>query len=168
MSESADKKDITQERMKGNPRFQVKLPKTDKVAEDFPTFTAYLDYLSELDKTDPLGSGDDRFLSRIGLNLKAELDAYDREQEQRARLAQVMEMLRGVKAGAASADTPVTGTPNLTTREGLAAHMRAAKSESDWNNRIEAVKRANGGDYPNFWFATVIMSGLAAEVQASW
>lgn len=57
---------------------------------------------------------------------------------------------------------------NLTTREGLAAHMEAAKSEQDWNDRCDAVKEANGGDYPNFWWDTIMMSGLASRVSANW
>jgi hypothetical protein len=49
---------------------------------------------------------------------------------------------------------------DLTTPEGVAAHMSESTSQDDWNKRCDQVKAANGG-YPNFWFATVIMSGLA-------
>lgn len=58
-------------------------------------------------------------------------------------------------------------TMNLKTQEGVKNHMSAATSEVDWNNRCDQVKAANGG-YPDFWYATVIMSGVAAETSAKW
>lgn len=57
---------------------------------------------------------------------------------------------------------------DLTTPEGVEAHMGASTSEQDWNKRCDDVKSANNGDYPSFWFPTVIMSGLAAKTQATW
>jgi hypothetical protein len=45
--------------------------------------------------------------------------------------------------------------------------MKSAKSEEDWNNKCDQVKEACGG-YPSFWFPSIILSGLAAEVSASW
>ena len=56
--------------------------------------------------------------------------------------------------------TPGGEMHDLTTPEGVAAHMSESTSEADWNKRCDEVKAANGG-YPSFWFATVIMSGLA-------
>jgi hypothetical protein len=56
---------------------------------------------------------------------------------------------------------------NLTTPEGIAAFMSAATSERDWNSRCDQIKAANGG-YPSFWFATIILSGLAAKIAANW
>lgn len=53
---------------------------------------------------------------------------------------------------------------DLTTAEGVAAYMRESTSVEDWNNRIEHVKNANDGQYPSFWWETIVMSGLAEEV----
>ena len=55
---------------------------------------------------------------------------------------------------------------DLTTPEGVAAHMSESKSEEDWNARCDQVKEANGG-YPRFWFATVLASGLADKTLAA-
>ncbi|HEV7952113.1 MAG TPA: hypothetical protein VGO98_01955 [Candidatus Saccharimonadales bacterium] len=56
--------------------------------------------------------------------------------------------------------TPGGEMKDLTTPEGVAAHMSESTSEADWNERCDEVEAANDG-YPSFWFATVIMSGLA-------
>lgn len=48
---------------------------------------------------------------------------------------------------------------DTTTPESLLACMRTAQSQQDWNRLIEnVVKPQNGGDYPNFWFETIVMS----------
>ena len=49
---------------------------------------------------------------------------------------------------------------DLTTPEGVTAHMSEATSEDDWNKRCDQVQAANGGNYPDFWYETVILSGL--------
>lgn len=51
--------------------------------------------------------------------------------------------------------------PSLSTPEEVAAYMSAATSKSDWNERCDAVKSANNG-YPDFWYATIVLSGLMA------
>ena len=55
----------------------------------------------------------------------------------------------------------------LTTVAGMVAHMSASTSADDWNRRRDEVKRANAG-YPQFWFADVIMSGVASDTQSRW
>lgn len=57
---------------------------------------------------------------------------------------------------------------DLTTDKGVVDHMSASTSEDDWNNRCDQVKAANGGNYPEFWFGKVIMSGLASRVATKW
>lgn len=52
---------------------------------------------------------------------------------------------------------------DLTTPEGLYAHMAASSSSDDWNDRAAQVKEANGG-YPSFWWATVMASGLHEQL----
>lgn len=56
-----------------------------------------------------------------------------------------------------------TENHDLKTPEGVAALMRTSKTEDEWNANCDAVKSANDG-YPNFWFATVLASGLVGEV----
>jgi hypothetical protein len=56
----------------------------------------------------------------------------------------------------------------LTTPSSVADYMRQAKNVDDWDQRIRDVKKANKGDYPPFWFVTIIISGLAAEVSSKW
>ncbi len=52
---------------------------------------------------------------------------------------------------------------DLATPEGVVAHMSESTSRDDWNKRCEEVVAANEGGYPNFWFGTVILSGLVDE-----
>ncbi len=40
------------------------------------------------------------------------------------------------------------------------------RSEQDWNNACDAVKRARNGQYPSDWWAKVMQSGLARRVMA--
>ena len=56
---------------------------------------------------------------------------------------------------------------DLTSSDGVAAFMRQTSSRKDWNERCDIVKKANGGDYPAFWYGTVIASGLYTEVMAN-
>lgn len=46
--------------------------------------------------------------------------------------------------------------------------MRSARSEADWNNKCDIVKKAFSGSYPDWWFSTVIQSGLMTQVRQSW
>jgi hypothetical protein len=57
---------------------------------------------------------------------------------------------------------------DLTSEKGVEKHMKAATSQTDWNRRAAEVQAANGGKYPEFWFSTIMVSGLAAETQLSW
>jgi hypothetical protein len=38
--------------------------------------------------------------------------------------------------------------------------MKSSKSNKDWNTNCDIVKLENGGGYPNYWYAEVILSGL--------
>lgn len=57
---------------------------------------------------------------------------------------------------------------DLRTPEGVKSFMSEATSDADWDKRIEAVLMANGGSYPSFWFATIMITGLAAKTAAKW
>lgn len=57
---------------------------------------------------------------------------------------------------------------DLTKAENVLAHMLQANSANDWNRRCDDVKRANGGNYPGFWFHLMILSGIAQAIRDSW
>jgi hypothetical protein len=44
--------------------------------------------------------------------------------------------------------------------------MESSKSVTDWNANADEVKTANNGNYPNWWYREIIMSGLAGKVTA--
>lgn len=46
--------------------------------------------------------------------------------------------------------------------------LAATKSSSEWNRVCDQVKAAHGGEYPDWWWAAVMQSGLAAQTQAKW
>ena len=48
---------------------------------------------------------------------------------------------------------------DLTTPAGVSAFMATSRNEAEWNDNCDAVKAANKG-YPNFWFDTIVLSGL--------
>jgi len=43
--------------------------------------------------------------------------------------------------------------------------MKSSKSEKEWNANCDKVKVACNG-YPSFWYRSIVMSGIAAEVFA--
>ena len=51
-------------------------------------------------------------------------------------------------------------THDLTTKAGVEIHMLESANKLDWNKRCDEVKAANDGQYPDFWFETIILSGL--------
>ena len=54
----------------------------------------------------------------------------------------------------------------LRTPEGVKELMASSTSETEWNDNCDSIKEANGGDYPDFWLGTVMMSGLYGKVSA--
>ena len=59
----------------------------------------------------------------------------------------------------------VFNAASLKTPAGVRELMGSSSSEREWNENCDAVKAANG-DYPEFWFKEVIMSGLASQTAA--
>jgi hypothetical protein len=53
------------------------------------------------------------------------------------------------------------------TQDQVVALMESSKTRDEWNANCDAVKAACGG-YPDFWYAAVILSGLAGRVAARW
>ena len=56
---------------------------------------------------------------------------------------------------------------DLTLADHVHIYMGQSTSEDDWNDRCDAVKKANNG-YPDFWYSVVVMSGLMAETRHEW
>ena len=46
--------------------------------------------------------------------------------------------------------------------------MSSATSAQDWDNKCDQVKAAWGGNYPEFWFQIIVMSGIAAQTAEKW
>ena len=53
---------------------------------------------------------------------------------------------------------------DLTTEGGVVEQMKRSKTEDQWNKNCDRVKTANKGQYPDFWYKSVILSGVAKEV----
>jgi len=48
------------------------------------------------------------------------------------------------------------------------ALMESSRSQAEWDANCDRVKAVHGGEYPDFWFAAVIMSGLLGRVSQTW
>lgn len=49
--------------------------------------------------------------------------------------------------------------------------MRSSTSESEWNKNSNIVKISEAdkiGDYPDFWYSEIILSGLLNETRKTW
>lgn len=55
---------------------------------------------------------------------------------------------------------------NLTDQEFTT--LTTTKSEWEWNNACDAVKKARNGQYPNDWFIKILASGVMATTQLNW
>ncbi len=53
---------------------------------------------------------------------------------------------------------------NITEQE--IALLKSCKSEQDWNNACDTIKKARKGAYPPDWWPKVKMSGLMDEILA--
>jgi cellulase/cellobiase CelA1 len=57
---------------------------------------------------------------------------------------------------------------DLKTAEGVKSFMSGSASEAEWNSRCDQVKATNNGDYPSFWYPTVVLGGVAKQTAANW
>jgi len=46
--------------------------------------------------------------------------------------------------------------------------MKSSTSEKDWNKNAATVKRSCDGMFPDFWYKSIIQSGLMSETTMSW
>lgn len=53
------------------------------------------------------------------------------------------------------------------TEKEVVALMQSSKSESEWNANCDKVKSAFDGDYPDFWFKAIMLSGVARNAGAN-
>jgi len=53
--------------------------------------------------------------------------------------------------------------PDLTTPHGVKALMETSRTNSEWNANCDQVKKANNG-YPDFWYTTIVLSGVMHTV----
>jgi hypothetical protein len=49
----------------------------------------------------------------------------------------------------------------------VVALMKSSESEEEWNANADTVKAAFGGDYPEFWYKAIVLSGVLATT-AMW
>ena len=45
--------------------------------------------------------------------------------------------------------------------------MLSSKSEDEWNQNCDKVKAEFGGNYPDFWFAKIIIGGIFQDAKAN-
>lgn len=57
---------------------------------------------------------------------------------------------------------------DLTTPAAVKLLMQGSRSENEWNDNADRVKAANGGQYPGFWFKTILVSGVLNDAQERW
>jgi hypothetical protein len=46
------------------------------------------------------------------------------------------------------------------------ALMESSKTEAEWNANCDKVKEVFAGQYPGFWYAAIVISGLMARTVA--
>lgn len=49
---------------------------------------------------------------------------------------------------------------DLTKKDAVIVLMESSTSETEWNKHCNEVKEANNGDYPEWWYMTIIMGGV--------
>lgn len=54
------------------------------------------------------------------------------------------------------------------TQEEVVELMKTSKNEDEWNTNCDKVKAAHDGNYPDYWYLTIVLSGVATETSAKW
>lgn len=47
------------------------------------------------------------------------------------------------------------------------ALMKSSKSEKEWQDNCTKVKKAHSGQYPEYWYDEIVVSGLASRMAKS-
>ena len=50
--------------------------------------------------------------------------------------------------------------PDYTVEENVVELMESSKTRKDWNLNCDYVKWKNNGDYPDFWWNAIVVSGI--------
>jgi hypothetical protein len=48
------------------------------------------------------------------------------------------------------------------------ALMKSSNSEQEWNRNCDQIKREHGRQYPDDWYARIVLSGVSRETSAKW
>lgn len=54
------------------------------------------------------------------------------------------------------------------TRDEVVSLMQSSATEDEWNGNADKVKGDRAGEYPDFWFESIIMSGVMGRTAAKW
>ena len=46
--------------------------------------------------------------------------------------------------------------------------MSSSRNEDEWNKNCDEVKSKFNGDYPSFWYYSIILSGVLNRTRAGW
>lgn len=57
---------------------------------------------------------------------------------------------------------------DYTKLEDVKVALEQTRSEGEWNDVCDAVKKANDGEYPGWWFREIILSGFGDGVMEKW
>jgi hypothetical protein len=57
---------------------------------------------------------------------------------------------------------------DLATIEGAKALLSTCLDTFDWRMACNAIKYANGGGYPSWWFAEIVESGFGDSINGRW
>ncbi len=53
-------------------------------------------------------------------------------------------------------------------KEQVVLLMKTSKSEQEWDSNCDKVKKSHSGDYPDFWYSAIILSGVMGMVSSQW
>lgn len=52
------------------------------------------------------------------------------------------------------------------TKDQVIELLESSQSSADWSRNCDTIKKAFGGDYPDFWFQDIMQSGLMRKILA--
>ncbi len=55
---------------------------------------------------------------------------------------------------------PCAGKEKVVTQDEVILLMDSSKTEQEWNDNCDKVKAAHDGRYPDYWFMSIVLSGL--------
>ena len=57
---------------------------------------------------------------------------------------------------------------DLTSEQGVILLLESSRSEKEWEANIDRIKMANNGDYPAFWYKSIVGSGIDLLCRNKW